>query len=57
MKLGGKWGKPRKNAYDDVGSSGDVIGFFGRAVVGELYGVFAGWPVTTMMTMMTMMPS
>jgi hypothetical protein len=57
VKLGGKWGKPRKNAYDDVGSSGDVIGFFGRAVVGELYGVFAGWPVTTMMTMMTMMPS
>lgn len=25
---GGKWGKPRKNAYDDVGSSADVIGLF-----------------------------
>jgi hypothetical protein len=29
LELGGKWGKPRKNAYDDVGSSADVIGFLG----------------------------
>lgn len=46
-------GNREKNAYDDVGSSGDVIGFRGFWRVFEtLGGVFAGWPVTTMMTMM-----